>query len=128
MKRLLAIAVACLLMGTASTRTFAASSNAEKELRFSNKVKAAVAKLGTGPESRVEIKLRDKTRLNGYVSEIGETEFVVTDLKTNASNSVSYTDVKQIKGNNLSTGARIGIGVGIGIAFLLLVAWMARGS
>jgi hypothetical protein len=30
----------------------------------------------------------------------------MTDLKTGSSNKVAYADVKQVKGNNLSSGAK----------------------
>ena len=121
MKKLLTMIVAGLVLSAVSVRPVWASSNVEKEVRFAGKVKSGIEKVGSGREARVEIKLRDKTRLKGYVSEIGENEFVVTDIKTGASNKVAYADVKQIKGNNLSTGAKIGIGIGIGVGLTILV-------
>lgn len=128
MKKLLTMMVACLMLGTVSVRPVAASSNAEKEARFAGKVKVGVEKLGSGRDARVEIKLRNKTRLKGYVSEIGENEFVVTDVKTGASNKVAYGDVKQIKGNNLSTGAKIAIGVSVAVGLILLISWLIIAS
>ena len=69
----------------------------------------------------MEVKLRDKTRLKGYISEVSENGFVVTDAKTGAANSVAYANVAQVKGNNMSTGAKIGIGIGIGVGLTILV-------
>jgi hypothetical protein len=124
MKKLLTLMVACLVVSAVSVRPVAASSKAEKEARFAGKVKLGVEKLGSGRDTRVEVKLRDKTRLKGYISEISENEFVVTDLKTGASNKVAYTEVKQIKGNNLSTGAKIAIAVSIAVGLTLLISWL----
>ena len=76
-------------------------------------MKEGISKLGTGPEARVEVKLRDKTKLKGYVSEAGENSFVVVDEKTGATSTVTYPQVKQVKGNNLSTAAEIALGVGV---------------
>lgn len=121
MKKLLTMIVVGLVLGAISVRPVAASSNAEKEVRFAGKVKTGIEKVGSGRDTRVEIKLRDKTRLKGYVSEIGDNEFVVTDAKTGASNKVAYANVAQIKGNNLSTGAKIAIGIGIGAGITILV-------
>ena len=121
MKKLLTMIVAGLVLTAVSVRPVAASSNAEKEVRFAGKVKTGIEKVGSGRDARVEIKLRDKTRLKGYVSEIGDNEFVVTDAKTGASNKVAYANVAQIKGNNLSTGAKIAIGIGIGAGITILV-------
>jgi hypothetical protein len=121
MKRLLTMMVACLVVSVVSVRPVAASANAEKEIRFAGKVKLGIEKLGSGSDTRVEVKLRDKTRLKGYISEISENEFVITDLKTGASNKVAYADVKQVKGNNLSTGAKIAIGVSVAAGLIVLI-------
>jgi hypothetical protein len=61
--------------------------------------------------------------LTGYVSEIGDNSFAVTDVKTGAITKVAYHDVAQVKGKNLSTGAKIAIGVAIivGVAILLYI-------
>jgi hypothetical protein len=128
MKKLLTMMIACLVVSAVSVRPIMASSRAEKEARFAGKVKLGVEKVGSGRDTRVEVKLRDKTRLKGYVSEIGENNFVVTDVKTGASNSVAYADVKQIKGNNMSTGAKIGIGIGIGVGLTILVVLLIIAS
>ena len=40
-----------------------ADSKAEKEARFGEKVKEGVRRLGTGEATRVEVRLRDKTKL-----------------------------------------------------------------
>jgi hypothetical protein len=128
MKKLLTMMIACLVVSAVSVRPIMASSRAEKDARFAGKVKSGVEKVGSGLDTRVEVKLRDKTRLKGYVSEIGENNFVVTDVKTGASNRVAYADVKQIKGNNMSTGAKIGIGIGIGVGLTILVVLLIIAS
>jgi hypothetical protein len=101
MKKLLTVLVAALVVSAVSVRPVAASSNPEKEVRFAAKVK-----------------------LKGYISEISENEFVVTDVKTGASKNVAYAEVKQIKGNNMSTGAKIAIGVSVAIGLILLISWL----
>jgi hypothetical protein len=42
-----------------------------------------------------------------------KTSFVIVDEKTNATSTVAYPQVKQVKGNNLSTAAEIALGVGV---------------
>lgn len=86
--------------------------------RRAEKVKAGVRKLGAGESARVNLKLRDGARLKGYVREAGEDSFVVVDRKTGAATTVSYEQVSQVKGDGLSTGAKIGIGFGIAAAVL----------
>jgi preprotein translocase subunit SecF len=112
-KKVLSLVLVGFLVSVAGVRVTYAGSNAEKEIRFAAKVKEGISKLGTGEEARIEVKLRDKTKLKGYVSEAGEDSFVVVDEKTNATSKVSYSQVKQVKGNNLSTAAEIALGVGL---------------
>ena len=100
-----------------------ASSKEETRARFAEKVKEGIGRLGTGPEARVEVKLRDGKKLKGYISEAGENSFVIVDAKSGAASTVPYPQVKQVTGNNLSKGAKIAITVGIvvGLLFLLTV-------
>ena len=86
------------------------------------KVKAAIVKLGTGRESQVKVKLRDKTKITGYVSEITEDNFTVIDEKTNSARKIPYPQVKQVNGNNLSKGAVIAITIGFIVAGGILFA------
>jgi preprotein translocase subunit SecF len=97
----------------AGARLTYAGSKEEKETRFAEKVKEGISKLGTGADARVEVKLRDKTKLKGYVSEADADSFVVVDEKTNTISRMTYAQVKQVKGNNLSTAAEIAIGVAV---------------
>ena len=98
-----------------------AKTKEEKAAEFAAKVKTEIAKLGTGPEARIEVKLRDKTKLKGYVSKIGAESFVIADAKTEAETEVAYPNVTQVKGNNLNKGAIIAISLGIAIAVALLI-------
>ena len=118
-KRLMAIFIVGLLINMTSVKAVVAATNPDKEARFVEKVKAAIAKLGTGPDARVEVKLRDKTKLKGYISEIAADHFMVSDSKTGTATPVAYPQVKQVKGNNLSTGAKIAIGIAVGVGILL---------
>ena len=95
-------------------------SKAEKEAKFAAKVKAGIVKLGTGKDAKVQVKLKDGTKLKGYVSQINENSFVVVDEKTSAATEIPYPNARQVKGNNLSTGAKIAIGLGILAAVLAI--------
>jgi len=84
-------------------------------------------KLGTGKDARVKIKLRNGTKLKGYVSEINDESFFVVEDSTGATTEVPYPQTKQVKGNNLSSGAKIAIGITL---FILMVSlpWALSGS
>lgn len=106
--------------------TSGATTKEEKRRALAEKVKLNIAKLGAGRDARVEVKLKDGTKLKGFISEIKEDYFVVTCADTGQSTTVAYSQTKQVKGNNLSTGVKIAIGVGI-VLIILAVGFAARG-
>lgn len=122
-KKVLVLTLVAFLINLAGARLTYANSKEEKQARFAEKVKTNVLKLGTGEASRVKVQLRDKTKLEGYISAADEERFVVTNPKTGASTGVTYPQVKSVKGNNLSTGAKIAIGAGIAAAVIFLIWW-----
>src|SRR5436305_3447405 len=71
-KRLLTLALAGSLLNLFAAGPVCAETQAEKEARFALKVKAGVRKLGTGEKARIKVRLKDKTRVKGYVSATGE--------------------------------------------------------
>lgn len=120
-KKILSLMLVALLIQLASVTPASAKTKEEnKQAQRTEKVKAGIAKLGVGEMARVKVKLQDGTKLEGYVSEVSNENFVVMGTKTGATVTVAYPQVKQVKGNNLSTGARIAIGVAIIVAILTL--------
>ena len=127
-KKNISIVVAALLtFSTIGRQSISASTKAEREARFAQKIKAAIVQLGTGQSSQVNLKLRDNTKLTGYISEIGDTSFVVTDLTSAATTTVSYPNVAQVKGNNLSTRTKIIIAAAV-IAGVAITLYIVRGA
>ena len=126
LKRICSVVLAALLLQSVAVPAFA-KSDAGKAAKRAGKVRAQLAKLGTGKEARVRLELRDKARLEGYISEAGAESFVVTDSAGKAT-TVAYPQVSKAQGNNLSTGAKIAIGVGIGagVTLLIFLIWLAH--
>lgn len=102
-----------------------ASGNSEENVNFAKKVKMEIAKLGVGTDARIKVKLKDGTKLKGYVSEIKENSFTIIETKNGNAASVLYSQAKQVKGNNLSSEVIIGIGVVAFLVILLLVTGSA---
>jgi hypothetical protein len=127
-KKVLSLALVALVLCVGGVAPAYAGSKEEKETRFAEKVKAGINKLGTGAEARIEVKLKDKTKLKGYVSEVREDSFVVIDEKTGATSTVDYSQVKQVKGNNLSTAAEIAIGVAVILLPIAIVVFLVSKS
>lgn len=120
-RNLVLMLIGALIFSLSAAPMTLAKSKEEKAAEFASKVKADIVKLGSGPDTRIEIKLRDKTKLKGYVSQIGDESFVIADAKTGATTEVPYPNVTQAKGKNLSTGATIAIAVGLAVGATLLV-------
>jgi hypothetical protein len=122
-KSVIACALSFALVHLLYLPTAVAKPRGSREEQQLEKLKVGIRRLGTGPDARIEIKLKDKTKISGYISEAGEDSFVVVDSKTGSSNTVAYPQVAQAKGNNLSSNQKLVItliAVGV-IAVLLLV-------
>ena len=121
-KKPLAMVLAGLLFTTVlGAGTTSANSKTERQAQFTQKVRLNIAKLGAGNQALVAIKLKDKTKVAGYISEVHADSFVVVHPKFGTVTSVNYADVAQARGNNLSTGAKIAIGIGIGAGAVLII-------
>ncbi|MGH8495262.1 MAG: hypothetical protein ACREVN_03945 [Gammaproteobacteria bacterium] len=121
------ILIILLATFTCTAKTFGASP-LEREAQRDAKVKKAIRSLGVGELARVRLKLKDGKRLEGYISESGEESFVVTSPGTGVTTTVAYPQVGQVKGHNLSTGAKIAIGVGILAVVAIAVVVIAVGN
>jgi hypothetical protein len=61
------------------------------------KLRTRVLKIGVGMNARVQVKLRDNTQLNGYISDAGQDSFTVVEKQTGSSKTVSYADTLSVK-------------------------------
>ena len=121
LKKYLSFALVALVLNPAFGATvFASTTKEEKAQKFVAKVKNNIAKLGTGKDAQVSVKLKDGTKLKGFVSEASETGFVVTDAKTGTLTNIAYSAAKQVKGNNLSAAAIVLISLGAFIGFVAI--------
>jgi preprotein translocase subunit SecF len=107
-----------LVLNLAFLHSTASANSTEQQ--FAARVKTEIAKLGTGRDARVKVKLKDKTKAAGYVSEISEDSFTFVNEKNDSVTKIQYQQVKQEKGNNLSKGATIAITIGVLVAIGIL--------
>jgi hypothetical protein len=123
-KKLSLFLIGSLLISLFAVPPALAKTKEDKKAALAAKVKSGVAKLGAGKDAEISVKLRNKTKLKGYVSRIEEEAFVIADAKTGAETRVAYGDVTQAKGNNLSTGAIIAIAAGVAVGVTLLIIYL----
>ncbi len=122
LRQTLSLVLVALLAQVSLVIPAAAKTKNEEAQKHAAKVKAALARLGTGESARLDVKLLDKTRLRGYLREAGEDGFVLVNAETGAATTVAYPQVGQVKGHNLTTGQKVLIGLGIAAGVLLFLA------
>ena len=79
-RKILLFALAISLLNVGGKTVFAGSQNDDPG-RLA-RVKAAVAKRGTGEKARVTIKLHDQKEVKGFVAQAGQDDFVAADGKS----------------------------------------------
>jgi len=121
-KKFLSLTLIALLINVVVVKPVRAGAQVVEQTRNVEKVKESIRKLGTGDAARVELKLWDGRKLKGYVREAGEDNFTVADAKTGAATTVTYAEVKQVKGNNRLTAAKVGLTVAKGTAIVGAIA------
>ena len=110
LKRLLSLSLLAAMCGSSFVVSAAVPNDDEKQ---AEKTRAEIRKLGTGPDALIEIELRDKTKVKGYVGEANDVDFVVIDPSTKTSTTVAYPQVRKAKGNNWSGGVKIALTVAV---------------
>src|SRR5258705_125237 len=105
-----------------------AHSEAAVETQQTEKIKAKVTRLDTRKRARVEVKLKDNTKLKGYIGGIAEEHFTLVDPKHGIVTPVPYTQVQQIKNTNHAGAYALGLGAGVIGGVLILVMASLRGS
>ena len=80
------------------------------------KIKTEVERRGTGEKSRVKVRLRDKTEVKGYISQIDASSFEVTEEKTGKVMTLAYADVEKVGGRGMSRNTKTVIFIGVGVA------------
>ena len=128
LKNYASVILVCILTIVVSAQPALALPAVKKDVQTAEQVKQKIVKFGVGEKARVTLKLKSGAKLKGYIYQAGEDNFIVRDVKTDAPTTVAYSEVEQIKGKNLSTGAKIAIGVGIGVGVFLIVAAAASAA
>lgn len=125
-KRWISLVLAGLLLQSALfVQPVAAVTRPEKQARLTEKVKTGILNFGVGKDARINLTLRNGSKLAGYISEAREDFFVVGGLNSADTTVVSYPDVRKVKGHNLSTGAKVAIvGLSIAVGLLAFFLWL----
>ena len=124
LKKILTLALACGLVCAASGARAFAATQAERDAQRLAKVKAKVHRAGTGDKARVEVKMKDGRRLNGYVGESSENDFVLRDARTDAPTTLAFNDVAEVKRlpppQTKAQNVAMYVGAGLGAVIIVL--------
>ena len=85
-------------------------------------VKSRVARLGVGAKAKATIRLKNGTKVKGYIAQADEEDFVMRDRKTDSPTTIRYADVLKVEENKgHSTARNIAIGVAVGVGAVLAI-------
>ena len=91
---------------------------------YSPEASKARARVETwGKNTRVEVKLRDTTKVKGYITANTPDSFTVSDNKTGVTNTVAYADVVEVKKASSGASTKTWLIVG-GVAAAAVVTWL----
>ena len=108
-RKLISVLLITLLVHLVSTQSYADPQRKAKRTH-AEKVKAAVAKVGSGLETRVTVSLRDREgEVKGYISKIDEDSFVITDPHTGITTTIPYWAVRSLAAFNASSRVRVSV-------------------
>jgi hypothetical protein len=118
------VALFTLMVGSLCTSGWAITSNQVIRPKKVEHLSQLMEKLGSGDDSLVAVRLKDKTAIVGHVQSIGRDNFNIVDRNTGEEVTVSYYKVEKLQGFNATTGTEVheGTGVRAGIARLALKA------
>jgi hypothetical protein len=127
MKTLSLVMSALFILGAALQT---ASALPQKPALTIEQVKIKVAKIGTGDKARATITTKDGLKTEGYISRVGDDDFVIRNRKTDAPTTIRYADVAKVDrhtgGHSTARNILIGVGIGSAVVVIAIVAAIAR--
>lgn len=121
LKTLLSLLVAFMLLLAAVPHS-ATAGQSKSQVPTVEAVKSKIARQGIGAKAKVTIRLKNGTKVKGYVAQADENDFVIRDRKTDAPTTIRYEDVLKVEENRgHSTARNIAIGVAVGVGAVLAI-------
>ena len=108
-RRLCCFLLAGLVVISTSETPALAQAKIEAYQAQSTKVKKAVASLGTGEVAQIRVTLLDMSFRSGYVSEVGDHSFIVTNSVNETQVEIGYNEVARLRANNTITGVKLSL-------------------
>jgi len=122
-RKFIALVLVALLAQASSAMPSTPGGPTTQDATSTEQVKGKVARAGLGEKARVTVRLKDSTKIKGYISQAREDDFIVRDRKTDEPAIIRYGDVAKIennRGHSTAKAVAIGVGAGVGAVFLVL--------
>lgn len=127
-KKYLTILLVTLIIQSLLCLSAFAQTPDDRNSRLALNIKNSVAKVGTEPNRKLRVKLKDGTKLKGYITEIKDDYFALLDDKSGKIVSVQYSQAAEAKRDGLPEFAKALIGGGALIGgIIILTAVSLRG-
>lgn len=127
-KKLAAFLLAAFMVCAGSGYSVFAQTGASGEAEKLRKLKVKVAKVYSQQRGRVKVKYNDGTQLKGYLTEVKDDYFSVTDSKSGQIVAVPYAQVSRFNRDDLPRVGKILIITGATLGLLVLVSAAAVAS
>ena len=103
--------------------SFTFSTNAQSTSTDVQKVRSKVQGLAVNHDKKVEVKLKDTTRVKGYITSVDQDSFAISNSATSSAETIAYADVVDVKksGGGLSNKSWWIIG---GVAAGVVTTWI----
>ena len=119
-QQLIVVICAALLMGLLIGPGSAGAQSVNAEVAA--KIRSDVQSLSVNRDQKVEVRLRDKTKLMGHITSVDADSFNITDSKSGSSETIAYGDVVQVKKASNGFSKKWLILAGVGAA--AIVTWI----
>jgi hypothetical protein len=129
-RKMVTVLLLVLLAQLCSICPSIAAGKTRNDLNGPEKIKAQIVKIGTGDQARVDVKLKDGTKVRGNVERIDADGFVLKNFIEGSSTSITFASVKKVEenrksGRSLGKAVAIGAGIGAGIFATLFIIYAA---
>jgi hypothetical protein len=124
-RKAMSLALVALVIMTTGT-VGRAQARAQDGAPAAEKIRAKVAKLGTGKRSRAEVTLKDDRKLKGYIGEISENGFTLVDPNRGTVTPIAYDEVRQVKSRNNAAREIAFFGATMAGVLILVLATVSR--
>lgn len=125
-KKLLASILTALLINLVCVTFTSAQQQPSKEEKHVRKIKKQVARQKRwSPGDPITVRLQDGSKVKGYIAEVFDDHFIVTDRRGRQPISVDYAQVKEIK-TGFGTKSKIALGIGGGVLAIMAICLISR--